>query len=205
MKKKITLQNVAFLASAFQPESFPSLKNEQNIPLPEIAIVGRSNVGKSSLINHLLKKKLAKTSQTPGKTESVNFYLADDLLLVDLPGYGYASRSHSIRKKWSGLIDAYLQKRSSLKLLLLLIDSRRTFSSEDLALMEWAHFHGIPFLLIFTKIDKLNQSEKKALELSVASLSIRPLRIIPYSIKEETGRILLLHTINQLLIHGTPS
>ena len=198
MKKKITFGEVSFLASAFAPESFLHLKNEKGALLPQIAIVGRSNVGKSSLINHLLKKKLAKTSQTPGKTESVNFYKADHLLLVDLPGYGYASRSQAIRKKWSHLIDSYLKGSPALRLILLLIDSRRTFSQEDLALMEWADFHKIPFLLIFTKIDKLNQSEKKKLELSVASLSIRPLRIIPYSIKEETGRMILFQTMHQL-------
>ena len=105
---------------------FPTLKDPRGKPLPEIALVGRSNVGKSSLINHLLgQKKMAKTSATPGKTQLLNFFLVDEqFLLVDLPGYGYAKAPPGEIEKWSHAIDAYINGRPTLRLILLLVDSR---------------------------------------------------------------------------------
>src|ERR1051326_1001922 len=124
--KKIPFSRGQFAAAAFGEKSFPKMLSLQGSPLPEIVIVGRSNVGKSSLINHLLNAKLAKTSSTPGKTQSINFYSIDgQAALVDLPGYGYAKVSKPIKEEWAGFIDHYLQNRKELKLILFLIDSRR--------------------------------------------------------------------------------
>lgn len=173
---------------------FPHLKNPQGFPLPEIALVGKSNVGKSSLINHLLHQKhLAKTSSTPGKTQLLNFFLIDDrFLLVDLPGYGFAKAPREDIVKWSQAIDAYLEKRSTLKLLLLLIDSRRAYSPEDEALIGWAYHRNIPLWVIFTKTDKLSSSERETL------LKKHP-EAIPYSVSNSFSRQNLEKRIAQFL------
>lgn len=143
---------------------FPTLKSPQGKLLPEIALVGKSNVGKSSLINHLLnEKKLARTSATPGKTQLLNFFLIDDsFLLVDLPGYGFAKAPPEEIAKWAEAIDTYLNNRPTLRLLLLLIDSRRGIGEEDESILSWARAKKIPLLLIFTKTDKLSPQELKA-------------------------------------------
>lgn len=173
---------------------FPTLKDPRGRLLPEIALAGKSNVGKSSLINHLLEqKKLAKTSATPGKTKLLNFFnVEDQFLLVDLPGYGYAKAPRAEVEKWSQAIDAYINHRPTLKLLLLLIDSRRDFSQEDRTLMEWAAHKGISLLVIFTKTDKLSSSEKTAL------MKKYPEAIF-YSIRNESSRQLLQKRIEQIL------
>jgi len=144
---------------------FPTLKDPRGNLLPEIAIAGRSNVGKSSLINHWLnQKKLAKTSATPGKTQLLNFFIVDEkFLMVDLPGYGFAKAPPDEMDKWSRAIDWYINERSTLRLVLLLIDSRRDFNDQDRDLQRWAEKKKIPMLLIFTKTDKLSPSEKHEL------------------------------------------
>lgn len=173
---------------------FPTLKDPRGNLLPEIALVGRSNVGKSSLINHLLNQnKLAKTSATPGKTQLLNFFLVDEqFLLVDLPGYGFAKAPPEAVEKWSRAIDAYINQRSTLKLILLLIDSRRDFSPEDRSLIEWAEHKQIPLLLIFTKTDKLSSSEMK-------ELLEKHSGAIFYSIMNNDSRHLLDKRIQQIL------
>jgi GTP-binding protein len=144
---------------------FPTLKDPRGKLLPEIAIAGRSNVGKSSLINHWLgQKKLAKTSATPGKTQLLNFFIVgEEFLLVDLPGYGFAKAPPDEVEKWSQAIDSYINGRETLRLVLLLIDSRRDFSQQDRDLQKWAAAKQIPVLLVFTKTDKLSPSEKHEL------------------------------------------
>lgn len=159
----IAFEKGKFIASALTEPEFPSLKNDQGKIIPEIAFVGRSNVGKSTLINSLLRdKKLAKTSSTPGKTQRINFFLIDDrFLLVDLPGYGYSKAGKKEVADWSQSIDNYLQTRTSLSLLLLLIDSRREPTQEDLAMVAWSKEKKIPLLVIFTKCDKLLKSQSE--------------------------------------------
>jgi GTP-binding protein len=173
---------------------FPNLKDPRGKPLPEIAFAGRSNVGKSSLINHFFEqKKLAKTSATPGKTRLLNFFSVDEkFLLVDLPGYGYAKAPKEEIEKWSAAIENYIQHRPTLKLILLLIDSRRGFNSEDQALREWALHKQIPLIVILTKTDKLSTSEKAAL------LKNHP-EAIPYTITNSDSRHLLEKRIEQIL------
>ena len=126
--------------------------------LPEYAFIGRSNVGKSSLINMLTNhKKLAKTSSTPGKTQLINHFLINDSwYLVDLPGYGYARSSKSERKAWKKMIDTYLLTRRNLMCTFLLIDSRIPLQKNDLEFMTWLATHQLPFIIIYTKSDKLS-------------------------------------------------
>lgn len=155
------LKNPRFLLSTLT--EFPNLKDPRGKPLPEIALAGRSNVGKSSLINHLLKKKgLAKTSSTPGKTQLINFFSIDDkLVLVDLPGYGFANAPLEQIDHWSSAIDAYLNEREPLKLILLLVDCRRELCKKDQDLIDWSARKKIPLWVIYTKADKLTAQERK--------------------------------------------
>ena len=128
---------------------------------PEYAFIGRSNVGKSSLINMLTNHKgLAKVSGKPGKTQTINhFIINDEWFLVDLPGYGYAKTSKSKRNQFKGFINQYIKKRENLVSLFVLIDSRHTPQKIDLEFMEWLGENQIPFTIVFTKIDKLSSSE----------------------------------------------
>lgn len=131
---------------------------------PQIALAGRSNVGKSSLINALAgRKKLAKTSATPGKTRSINFYRVNpcDFFLVDLPGYGYARASHEERKGWSDILEKYLANCQNLKAMALLLDCRLPPQKLDLGLVDYARARNIPILPILTKADKCTQKERK--------------------------------------------
>lgn len=149
------------LASVYLPEDVPS-----DFGLPEIAIAGRSNVGKSSFINTLLGEKLAKVSSTPGKTRSLNFYLIDDrFILVDLPGYGYAKVPIEERKKWANLVDSYVRGRKALRAFLQIIDIRHIPIESDVRLYNWIESLGYVVAFIFTKIDKLSKFEvRKQLE-----------------------------------------
>jgi len=130
--------------------------------LPEIAFAGRSNVGKSSLINKLLNRRgIAKTSSTPGRTQSINFILANQsLYLVDLPGYGYAKVPLEVKKQWGKLIQDYLRQRTCLKLLVLIVDARRTGTDDEKLFGQWLDQHAIPWLLVLTKTDKLKNAER---------------------------------------------
>lgn len=206
MAKKIPFSKAQFIKSAIALEQFPELLTQSGAAMPEIAIVGRSNVGKSSLINHLLKDKgLARTSSTPGKTQLINFFTIDDLIaLVDLPGYGFAKVAGNIKKEWSKAIQTYLEERKTLKLILFLVDSRRTPTEDDCAFIEWASFHQTPLLVVFTKIDKITESEKKkntllSLEIFKNFLHNVPIKYQYYSIKEGRSRSELIENINRIL------
>lgn len=129
--------------------------------LPQVAFSGRSNVGKSSLINSLLgRKKLARVSSEPGKTITVNYYCIDKKLsLVDLPGYGFARRSKTDIAKWSKLTAGYFEDNSSLQLVLQLIDSRAGITADDRQMLDWLYHYDIPYMLVITKCDKLNKTD----------------------------------------------
>jgi GTP-binding protein len=146
-----------FVVSATRPEQFPQGD------YPEYAFLGRSNVGKSTLLNTLLREKnLARTSSTPGRTRLINFFRVDQrLLLVDLPGYGYAHVSKAQQRSWQPMVEAYLSGRRQLVLSFLLLDARRAWMQPDLELKEWLEYHQRRFLVIATKVDKLRTQREK--------------------------------------------
>jgi GTP-binding protein len=150
---KIT--SAEFVKSAVWPPQYPPAT------LPEIAFVGRSNVGKSSLINTLVgRKNLAKTSNTPGRTQLINFFTINEKVsFVDLPGYGFAKVSQSVKKDWGDMIEAYLRERQSLALVVFILDIRRDPSEDDLSLRNWLEHYRIPYVYILTKADKLSNNQ----------------------------------------------
>ena len=131
--------------------------------LPEVAFSGRSNVGKSSLINKILcRRSLARVSSTPGKTATVNFYRVDTVRLVDLPGYGYAKVSKAEKQRWGELINGYFDGERPLKLVLQLVDMRHPLSADDKMMLEYLRAKSLPFAVVMTKADKLNKTERAA-------------------------------------------
>lgn len=193
---KVPFKTARFITSALLEKEWPSLKSPQGSPLPEIAFAGRSNVGKSSLINIVFgHKKLAKTSSIPGKTQRMNFFLIDEeLLLVDLPGYGYAKVPGDAAAKWSSAIDIYMKTRASLQLLVLLIDARRGFSEDDIEVASWAGARNLPLLIVLTKTDKLSPSElKQAVNAAVASFG----DCIPFNIYDKDAKRKLLSALQK--------
>ncbi len=184
-------KNAKFIKTAVYPKDYPVLRDLSGDILPEIAVVGRSNVGKSSLLNHLFQSKgLVKTSSTPGKTQAVNFFTLDDrLAFVDLPGYGYANVPLQVRKQWGPLIQSYLEKRESLKVILFLFDIRRLPNEDDRLLLEWIAHNQKAMIFVFTKVDKVKQNEKKANTLKILEeLDVRNLHYIHYSTTKNIGR-----------------
>ncbi len=145
-----------FVKSATKPSEYPPGN------LPEVAIAGKSNVGKSSLINTLVNRKnLARTSSQPGRTQTINFFRVNEKLsLVDLPGYGFAKAPLEVRKAWKPMVETYLQTRKAIRLVILILDARRGLSPDDSTLLDWLDYHDLPALIVLTKADKLSQFER---------------------------------------------
>lgn len=160
--------------------------------LPEIAFAGKSNVGKSSLINGLLNRKsLARTSSAPGKTQTINFYnINKELYFVDLPGYGYAKASQEIRNKWGKMIERYLHTSKQLKLVFLLVDIRHAPGENDKTMYDWILANGYTPVIIATKLDKIKRSERdKNLKIIKEKLKVVDgTKIIPFSAVSKQGR-----------------
>lgn len=160
--------------------------------LPEIAFAGKSNVGKSSLINALMNRKsLARTSSQPGKTQTINFYnINDAMYLVDLPGYGYAKVSESERAKWGRMIENYLHTSKQLQAVFLLVDIRHTPGANDKTMYDWIVYQGYQPIIIATKLDKLKRSQvQKALKEVRAGLGLKAEDVvIPFSAETKQGR-----------------
>ncbi|HXQ21479.1 MAG TPA: ribosome biogenesis GTP-binding protein YihA/YsxC [Candidatus Acidoferrales bacterium] len=148
--------NARFVAGAADPAQLPQLH------YPEIAFAGRSNVGKSSLLNRLVgRHALARVSKTPGRTQQINFFLIDErLMFVDLPGYGFARVPLSVKERWKQLVETYLAHRKHLRGVVVLVDLRRGIETDDAALLEYLHAHRIPSIVVATKADKLGHSER---------------------------------------------
>jgi len=188
--------------------TFVSPKADLPGPLPQIAFAGRSNVGKSSLINTLLgrtKSKIAKVSATPGKTQGLNFYEVNEtFFLVDLPGWGFAQAPLSVRETWEALVNAYLARPDGPIAVVFLLDLRRDPSPDDLRMLERLAELGIPALIVLTKIDKFTFAarQKRVREL-IGGLGLEEAQVVPFSSKTGEGRELLSEAIEALLAEAT--
>ncbi len=192
----MNVNNVYLQAVAVKKEQYPEGD------LPEIALAGKSNVGKSSLINAMINRKaLARTSGSPGKTRTINFYnVEDSLLLVDLPGYGYAKAPKSEKEKWGGMIENYLIKRQQLKGIILLIDIRHEPGENDIMMYEWLKHYGYKIIIAATKSDKLKRSQvKKHISIIANSLGLsKEDTIIPFSSETKDGKNFLWEIIENM-------
>ncbi len=188
---------VEFLISAFRETDYPSPDK------PEIAFAGRSNVGKSSLINVIVRrKKAARTSSRPGRTQAINFFSVDNrLYLVDLPGYGYARVPLKVKKSWGDMVETYLRKRSNIRAVVVILDIRRDPNSGDMNLLNWLKQYGINSILVLTKADKLsrNQSISRAKLIGSQLAGISTDRPTTFSSKTGEGRGEIWEKIDRLI------
>ncbi|MFH1700608.1 MAG: ribosome biogenesis GTP-binding protein YihA/YsxC [Candidatus Zixiibacteriota bacterium] len=185
-----------FIASYYDNGKIPSGTHKA------VAIAGRSNVGKSTLINQITQgKKIAKVSSTPGKTQALNFFLVENKYhLVDLPGYGFAKVPLQVKKSWGKLVEGYLTANENLKGLVLLLDCRREIQPDDMTLLDWVINRGVPFVVVITKTDKLKRSQ-----LNLAIYKLKKILygdenegdLIPFSAKNNTGRNEVLQWIRR--------
>jgi len=186
---------VSFLKSATLPAQFPPPDR------PEVAFAGRSNVGKSSLINRLVNsRKLARTSSRPGRTRSINFFsVGKALYLTDLPGYGYAGVPLKVRQNWKKLVESYLKKRSNLKAVVVIMDIRRELGEGDLDLLNWLKSFQIKSIIVLTKVDKLSRSQVNRQIDLISSQLIKEnfSQPITFSAKTDQGRQELWERINE--------
>lgn len=189
-----------FIKSATLPSHYPESL------LTEVAFVGRSNVGKSSLINALVgRKNLAKTSNTPGRTQLINFFLINRrYIFVDLPGYGFARVPETIRRNWRPMVEAYLKGRPNLRVVILIMDIRRDPSAQDMDLLQWLNHYRIPTLPVLTKIDKLSKSRMCMRARQIAEMMARgadltmPSSPVLFSAKTGEGKDVLWSFIEAL-------
>lgn len=199
----LAIRSVEFEKSATRPSHFA--KDE----LPEIAFVGRSNVGKSSLLNVLVnRKRLARVSATPGHTQLINFFLLnDEARLVDLPGYGFAKAPKSVTKTWGMMVTAYLAQSKNLRGIFALFDIRRQIADDDKLLLDWLRHYQIPFAAVLTKADKLtrgNQAKAKR-EIERDLEPYNPFAVHLFSAQTRQGRDDLLRTAAALLASNSQS
>jgi len=194
---KLVIRNVEFLGGmaerhGWRPES----------SLPEVAFAGRSNVGKSSLLNSLVRRKsFARVSRTPGRTREINFFrINNTFVLVDLPGYGYARVSKEKKAQWRPLIESYLRRTTQLRGIVLLLDIRREPSDDDRAMLDFLAEMEVPTIVALTKMDKLTKAAalKQAADIS-RSLALASEQVIPFSAQTGEGRIELLEAITELV------
>jgi GTP-binding protein len=167
-----------------------------------MAFAGRSNVGKSSLINTLLSRKhLVKTSSTPGRTQLINFFsINDDMGFVDIPGYGYAKVPVSVKKGWGAMIETYLSTRKNLKGVVLILDLRRTPGPEDMTFMDWLSHYNIPFIRVLTKADKLSKAQQVKQQSIIADkLHLEKNDLILFSTKSGIGKKSVWDAIEKLI------
>jgi GTP-binding protein len=193
------IKSAEFITSAVKPSQYPQWN------LPEIAFAGRSNVGKSSLINTLLgRKNLVKTSSTPGRTQLLNFFrINDEMSFVDIPGYGYAKAPVSVRRDWGTMIETYLSTGKNLKGVVLIMDIRRIPGPEDVSVTDWLNYHKIDFIRILTKADKLSRAQQIKQQIIIAkTVSVEKDDLILFSAKTKTGKKAVWDAIEKL-VYGT--
>lgn len=182
-----------------------SLERLRDFPgqgMPEIALAGKSNVGKSSMINSLCSNnKLARTSSEPGKTRMVNIYrINDEFFLTDLPGYGFAKAPGSEKAKWASMIEGYLSGSSELKHVFLLVDIRHEPTKDDIMMAEYLRHYHMPFSVVATKADKLSKAARgRSIPVICRTLAVQPWQIIAYSSEDGTGKDRLLDRIESIL------
>ncbi|MBW1983104.1 MAG: YihA family ribosome biogenesis GTP-binding protein [Deltaproteobacteria bacterium] len=189
------IKSTEFVKSAVKPSQYP----EDN--LPEIAFAGRSNVGKSSLINTLINRKhLVKTSSTPGRTQLINFFKVNNQFsFVDLPGYGYAKVPAAIRKKWGPMIESYLSTRQSLNGVVLIMDLRRQPQDAEIDFINWLKQFNIASILVLTKIDKLSKTKQlKQHQMIAKGLGVELADLILFSAKTRKGKDAVWNAIKRL-------
>lgn len=189
------IRSAEFITSAVKPFQYPETA------LPEIAFAGRSNVGKSSMINRLVNRKnLVKTSATPGKTRLINFFnINDRLMFVDLPGYGYAKVSRQEQKSWGPMVEAYLADRKNLRGVMLLMDLRREPREDELLMVQWCSRYGVPWKLVLTKADKLKKEATARQRRAIAqAMGIGIDDMILFSTLHKLGREEALNTITRM-------
>ncbi len=190
------VKSAEFITSAVKPSQYPPADR------PEIAFAGRSNVGKSSLINKLVnRRRLVKTSSTPGRTQLVNFFLINQAFrFVDLPGYGYAKVPAGVKRQWGAMIETYLTQRPCLRGLILIVDIRRTPGREEDDLLHWLDHHGIACRLVATKADKLSRNRQvRPLRTIAAKLGIADEALVLFSAKSGLGQDAVWGHIEDLL------
>ncbi len=190
------IKSAEFVKSAAKFHQYPP----EN--LPEIAFAGRSNVGKSSLINTLVnRKRLVKTSATPGRTRLINFFNINNIFtFVDIPGYGYARVPSSVKENWGPMIETYISTRNTLHGVVLIMDVRRTPGSDELNLLGWLKYYQIPYLLVLTKSDKLSKNKQKLQKNIIAkALSVNEEDLILFSAKTRQGKEEVWRAIEALL------
>ncbi len=190
------IKSAEFITSAVKPSQYPPAV------LPEIAFAGRSNVGKSSLINTLVnRKRLVKTSSTPGRTQLINFFnINEKFSFVDIPGYGYAKVPASVKKKWGPMIETYITTRKTLKGVVLIMDLRRTPGPEEMNMLDWLNHYGIPSVPVLTKSDKLSKTrQQKQLKKISNTLSADKDNLILFSAKSRQGKDEVWDVVKKLI------
>jgi GTP-binding protein len=190
------IKSAEFVTSAVKPSQYPETSH------PEVAFAGRSNVGKSSLINTLVnRKRLVKTSSTPGRTQLINFFSVNDsLCLVDLPGYGYAKVPEAVRRHWGPMIETYLKGRASLKAVVLIMDIRRTPGIEEQNFIDWLALYGRKSILVLTKADKLSKTKQKKQIQAISSALVQDeSALLLFSAKTRQGKAAVWTAINDAI------
>jgi len=193
----LVIRNVEFIGGMAEKHGW-----RPDSPLPEVAFAGRSNVGKSSLLNALVRRKsFARVSRTPGRTREINFFrVNNNFVLVDLPGYGYARISKEKKAEWRPMIESYLRRTTQLRGIVLLLDIRREPSEDDRAMLDFLAEVEVPTIVALTKTDKLSKAAARESAVQIArSLALEPEQVIPFSAHTGEGRVDLLEAITSLV------
>lgn len=193
----LVIRNVEFIGGMAEKHGW-----RPDSPLPEVAFAGRSNVGKSSLLNSLVRRKsFARVSRTPGRTREINFFrVNNEFVLVDLPGYGYARISKEKKSEWRPMIESYLRRTTQLRGIVLLLDIRREPSEDDRAMLDFLAEVEVPTIVALTKTDKLSKAAARERSGEIASaLALESEQIIPFSAQTGEGRVELLEAITTLV------